>query len=346
MRLTERKKTILREVVTRFIDDAEPVSSGKVAAGPGMGISSATIRREMSELEKMGYLAHPHTSAGRVPTDRGYRFYVDNIVEEVHDWGMVSCGNIPDIKLEFSHNMEIEAILKKSSEMLAELTNYLSMIVAPAIYQSRFKHIELLKFDAGNFLMVLITDTGRVYKRNFILEGKYTDLDLQGAANIMNSQLRDKNIMDISSGDLKVEENDFRFLLLIKKILELIKDCIKENLLYNRIFVHGTSVILRQPEFIDLKKIQDMLGVIENEYLLMKMLLDFSDENRFVVKIGSELVEGGTGELSLIASKYRIGGNSSGAIGILGPKRMNYQRVINILEIFRSNLTRVFDSRA
>lgn len=345
MRLSDRKKNILKEVITRFIQDAEPVSSGKVAAEPGMIISSATIRKEMSELEKMGYLAHPHTSAGRVPTDRGYRFYVDNVVEEAREWSLAPCGNLPDIKLEFNQNMEMESILKKSSEMLAGLTNYLSMIVAPAIYQSRFKHIELLKFEADNFLMVLITDTGRVYKRNFAMEGRYNDLDLQGASNILNSQLRDKNIMDISSGDLKVEENDLHLSILIKKIVGLIKDCIKENLLYNRIFVHGTSVILRQPEFIDLKKIQDILRVIENEYLLMKMLLDFSEDNRFVVKIGSELVEDGTGDLSLVASKYRIGGNSSGAIGILGPKRMNYQRVINILELFRRNLNMVFDSR-
>ncbi|MEE8325106.1 MAG: heat-inducible transcriptional repressor HrcA [Candidatus Humimicrobiaceae bacterium] len=346
MDFTNRKKIILQEVIVRFIKDAEPVSSGKIAASLNLDISSATIRKEMYELEEMGYLTHPHTSSGRVPTDRGYRFYVDNITESNLNPIVKKEQDLPGIRDMITKSMEIEAVLKESTEMLAKITNYLSMIVAPTIDQSKFKHLELLKFEGENYLMVLITDTGRVYKRSFSLEGRFTDLDLQGAAGILNSELRDKNFLDIEADNIRVSDGDIHLILLINRIIELIKECMGENLAHNRIFIHGASVIMQQPEFVDIKNIHQIISVIENEYLLMKMLMDFSKDKSFMVKIGAELFSEGSDNLSLIASKYRIKGNTSGAIGILGPKRMDYSRVINIMNIFRKNLTEVFDSRA
>jgi heat-inducible transcriptional repressor len=346
VKFTERKIEILKEVVDRFIAKADPVSSKRIAQDSEFDLSSATIRKEMAELEEMGYLTHPYTSAGRMPTDKGYRFYVDNVIKEESNIDASGDESSAAIDIEIGRDMEIEIILQKSAEMLARFTNYLSMVVAPTIQQSRFKHIELLKFRSENLLMVLITNTGRVYKRSAVLEGKYTDLDLQAATNILNLQLRDKNIIDIGTEDIKIQKGDSYLILLVNKIIELIKECIKEDFQYNRIFIHGASAILQQPEFIDLKKIQNILKVIENEYLLMKLLLDFSKDKDFVVKIGSELFEEGTEDLSLIASKYKIYGNSTGAIGVLGPKRMDYSRVIRNLNLFGRNLTEIFSSRA
>ena len=343
MKLTARKKKILEEVVIRFIRDAEPVSSARIASEPDLEISPATIRKEMSELEEMGYLTHPHTSAGRIPTDLGYRFYVDGLTDEGSRPLLPGKEELPDIRSVITRSMEIENVLKQSVEMLAKITNYLSMIVAPSIYQSRFKHLELLNFEGEDYLMVLITDTGRVYKRNFTIEGSYNDLDLQGAAGVLNSKLRDKSFADISSVDLKELGSDTRLILLISRILEMIKDCMEESLQYNRVFIHGTSVIMQQPEFIDIENIHQILSFIENEYLLIKILMDFAEDKRFMVKIGAELFSGGSDKLSLIASKYRIKGNASGTIGILGPKRMDYSRVINVLDFFRKNLSDVFN---
>jgi heat-inducible transcriptional repressor len=346
VQFTERKHMILREVISRFIMKADPVSSKRIAQNLELDLSPATIRKEMAELEEMGYLTHPHTSAGRTPTDKGYRFYVDNVIREELDTGVMDAKDSPGLNLAINKDMEIETILQKSAEILAKFTNYLSMVAAPAIHQSKIKHIELLKFHGGSLLMVLITDTGRVYKKSTVLEGKYTDLDLLGVAGILNSQLRDKNIIDITTEDIKIQEGDSYLILLINKIVELIKECIKESFHYNRIFIHGTSVILQQPEFIDLKKIQNIMQVVEDEYLLARLLLDFSRGGDFMVKIGSELFEEGTEDLSLIASRYKIYGNSTGAIGVLGPKRMDYPRVIRNLNLFRKNLTDIFDSRA
>ncbi len=343
MKLTERKIEILREVITRFIGSAEPVSSQCIAESSGFEISPATIRKEMAELEEMGYLSHPHTSAGRIPSDKGYRFFVDNFISSrAASVALQGDSGIAAFKIDAGNDMEMETVLRKSSEQLARLTNYLSMIVAPAIYQSRFKHLEILKFNQGNFLLVLITDTGRVYKRNFVLEGMYHSLDFQSVSNLLNSQLRDKNISEMDYTNIKISEKDSYLIPLIKRIIELIKSCLQETLLYNRIFVSGASTVLNQPDFIDLKKIQSILGIIENEYLLMDMLLNLSDEQDFVIKIGSEIFEEGPDDLSLVASRYRIYEHATGTIGILGPKRMDYYRVVSIINAFVKNLRALF----
>jgi len=346
MNFSDRKIGILKEVVDSFIENADPVSSKEISEKIEFDISTATIRKEMAELESMGYLTHPYTSAGRMPTDKGYRFYVDNLIKEELNAGIDNDDKTSNaIDIANYRNMEIEAVLQKSAEMLTDFTSYLSMVIAPTIQQSKFKHIELLKFCGDNILMVLITDTGRVYKRNTSLPGEYTELDLQSASNVMNLQLRDKSIIDINMGDIKLQKGDSNLVLLVNNIIDLIRECIKENFQYNKIFVHGASVILKQPEFIDLRKIHNILRVIENEYLLMKMLLNFSEDSDFVVKIGSELFEEGTEDLSLIASRYKIYGSSAGAIGVLGPKRMDYCQVIRSLNLFRRSLTEIFNSR-
>jgi heat-inducible transcriptional repressor len=160
-------------------------------------LSSATIRKEMAELEEMGYLMHPYVSAGRIPSDKGYRFFVDNFIKDSNKMDIHSVEDISSIDIKVEKDMELETILQLSSQQLAKITNYLAMIVAPAIYQSKFKHIEVLKFYDNNFLLVLITDTGRVFKGSFTIEGVYNSLDLQSVSNILNSHFRDKNIASI-----------------------------------------------------------------------------------------------------------------------------------------------------
>jgi heat-inducible transcriptional repressor len=348
MKITERKKEILREVILRFIEHAEPIPSQSIAENSSLELSSATIRKEMAELEEMGYLNHPHTSAGRIPSDKGYRFFVDNFVMDRSRIEYKLEKEVPPINIMVEKDMEIETILQRSSEQLAKITNYLSMIVAPAVSLSKLRHLEILKFQSSNFLLVIITDAGRVFKRNFRPEGTYNNLDLQGVSNILNTQLREKNIADIDYMSVNISESDSYLRSLIKKIIEVIKTCAKENLLYNRIFVYGTSSVLSQPEFIDLEKIKRILNIIGNEYLLMKLLLNLSLNDEFIIKIGSEIFEEeveGTDDLSLVASKYKVYGHSTGTIGVLGPKRMNYYRVINILDAFVENLKEIFDSR-
>ncbi len=345
MSLTERKREILREITIRFIRNAEPVSSQCVAACPDFQLSPATIRKEMAELEDMGYLTHPHTSSGRVPSDKGYKFFVESFIKNKKMIGSSDTTDTPKITLKVSKDMEIESILAQSSKQLAEITNYLSLIIAPAISQSSFRHLEILRFDGGNMMLVLITDTGRVFKRQFVVEGSYNNLDFQSVSNILNIALKGKNITSIDYKDIRVTESDSHLIPLIKKIIGIISVCAQEALVYNRLYIHGAASVLNQPDFYDIRKMQSILNVIENEYLLMNLLSDFEDNEDFIVKIGSEIFEDGPDDLSLVASKYKIYENSTGAVGILGPKRMDYYKVIGIINKFVENLMEVFSTR-
>jgi heat-inducible transcriptional repressor len=293
----------------------------------------------------MGFLSQPYTSAGRIPADKGYRYYVDSVLKEVIKFMMPRRHQISRVKLDIDRDMEIEEILQHSSAELSRLTNYLSMVVAPDINRSRFRHVELLSFHENNYLLVLITDTGRVFKRHFYFEVFLNDLDIQKITNILNSQLRDKVIGEIAIEDLSIPDGDRYLFLPLSKILQQIKSCVKDELGYNRVFVHGASAVLNQPEFIDMKKVRGILGIIEDENLLAGILMRILEGENFIVKIGSEISKEGTEDLSLVASKYKISNSSSGAVGILGPKRMDYLKVVSTINMFIKDLREVFSER-
>ncbi|MCL4385315.1 MAG: heat-inducible transcriptional repressor HrcA [Actinobacteria bacterium] len=343
MKISSRKKEILKQVIINFIEKAEPVSSQMLAEILKNEISSATIRKEMADLEEMGFLSHPHTSSGRIPTDTGYRYYIDNVIFNDEKSLVEQRNQFGSLNLPVSRDMDLDTILQLSTEALSKFTNYLSMIVAPEINQSKFRHIELLKFDS-DYLFVLITDSGRVYKKRFNIEGGYNDLDLQRVTNILNTQARGKIIKDISfENTVKITENDKYLVFLINKIINLIKSC-EENLnSYNRIFIRGTFSIFKNPEFLDFNKVKKIIDVLENEYLLMKILSNYSNENEINVKIGDEIYGSDTNDLSLVSSKYKVKGSSAGSIGVLGPKRMNYLKVISILSKFSNTLTELLN---
>ena len=226
MKFSSRKKEILKQVILNFIDKAEPVSSQVLVENLKNEISSATIRKEMADLEDMGYLSHPHTSAGRIPTDAGYRYYVDNVIFDDEKYITAQKEDLVPLNLPVNREMDLETILQLSTDTLSKFTNYLSMIVAPEINQARLRHIELLKFEENDYLFVLITDSGRVYKKRFSIAGGYNDLDLQRITNILNSQARGRLINDITfENTIKIAENEKYLIFLINKIIDMIKSC-------------------------------------------------------------------------------------------------------------------------
>ncbi len=345
--LTERKREILKEVVLKFIDTGEPVSSQNIVANTNLGLSSATIRKEMAELEKLGYLSHPYASAGRIPSDKGYRFFVDNYINKNLSLNSKSSNEVllsskKDISKEINKDMEFEVILKKSSEQLAKMTSYLSMIVAPTIYNSKFRHLEVIELGRGIFLLVLIIDTGRVFKRNLFFEGNYNSLDLQSAANILNLNFKNKNLSEVVNLNLKIPDFDSYLIPVIKKIIDTIKKIIDEALVYNNVYIHGASSILNLPDFLDIKKVHEVIKLIENEYMLVDLLLNISEDDSFIIKIGSEICDEGASDLSLVASRYKIYNQSTGTIGVLGPKRMNYFKVVQVIRAFIENFKEIF----
>ncbi len=348
MRINQRKKEILKSIIDSFIDKAEPVSSSYIAENIKTNLSSATIRKEMSELEEMGFLSHPHTSAGRIPTDQGYRYYVDNFVLEEQLLKTGSGGQKLPMNIPVDKNMDLEKILILATELLFKFTNYLSMIVAPEINRNRFRHVEIINFGSDNrYMFILITDSGRVMKASFEIEGEYNDLDLQRIRNILNTELRNRYIHEINENlKIKILENESSLLFMIKKILKIIKSFEDNTNYYNRIFIRGALSILKDPEFIDFNKVKNIIGLLENDYLLMEILENYSRDEEINVRIGSEIHGQDTCDLSLVSAKYCYDGNSIGSIGIIGPKRMDYFKVINTLSIFRTNLTDVLNPKS
>ncbi|MDD3520569.1 MAG: heat-inducible transcriptional repressor HrcA [Actinomycetota bacterium] len=348
MKLNQRKKEILKSIIESFIEKAEPVSSSYIAENINMNLSSATIRKEMSELEEMGFLSHPHTSAGRIPTDQGYRYYVDSILLGGHLIKVNPGSRGLPMNIPVDKNMDFEKILVLATELLFKFTNYLSMIVAPEINKSKFRHIELINFGSNNrYMFILITDSGRVMKASFEIEGGYNDLDLQRVRNILNTELKNKYINEINENlKIKILDNEGSLLFMIKKILKLIKSFKENTNYYNRIFIRGALSILKDPEFIDFNKVKNIIGLLENDYLLMKILKNYSCDEEISVRIGSEIYGQDTCDLSLVSTKYCYDGSSIGSIGIIGPKRMDYLKVINTLSVFRENLTDVLNLKS
>jgi len=341
MSLTQRKKDILKYLIENFIENAEPVSSQSIAESSNLGISSATIRKEMNELEELGYLTHPHTSAGRIPTDLGYRYYVDNIVFGDERFKVNKQNQLVSIEIPSNKEMDLELILQSAVNILFKFTNYVSMIITPEIQKSKFKHMELIELTDNNYIFILITDSGRVFKERFNVEGDYSSLDMQRVKNILNFHLKDIYIHKISETNvLKLIENDSSLFFIIKKIIQLIKNFEVNESYYNRIFMKGALSILKDPNFIDVNNLKSLFGILEDESLLKKILQNFSESEDINVKIGKEIYGTYTDNFSLVASNYKLSENSKGSIGILGPKRMDYFRVISVLDTFRENLTK------
>lgn len=347
MKLNQRKKEILKSIIDSFIEKAEPVSSGYIAENIKNNLSSATIRKEMSELEEMGFLTHPHTSAGRIPTDQGYRYYVDNVIFDQKYFNPAPEKSMP-MNIPVEKNMDFEKILIMATELLFKFTNYLSMIVAPEINRNKFRHIEIINFGSdNNYMFILITDAGRVMKASFEAEGEYNEMDILRIRNILNIELKDKYIHEIDENiKIKLLENESQLLFMIKKILKIIKSFDENTSHYNRIFIRGALSILKDPGFIDFNKVKNIIELLENDYLLMELLDNYTQNDEINVRIGSEIYGQDTCDLSLVSTKYCYDGRSLGSIGIIGPKRMDYFRVISTLSKFRTNLAKALSLKS
>jgi len=332
--LDARKKAILFVAVQEYILTAEPVSSQKLVEKYQLGISSATVRNELAKLESLGYLHQPHTSAGRVPTDIGYRYYVDCISDKP---GLTNQEEKSVACLFSAINMEMEELMRETTHILSNLTNYVAVALAPSFKRSILKHIDLVSLSPRHILIVLITDKGQVLKRTVNVEPFSKDIsDLE---RLLNERLQGLGRSEISnlkeSIDLPDQELAKLAGLLIDVIIDIMMSEDKE-----RVFLSGTTSIFRQPEFEDLHKVQALLDTLEHGYRLMQWLEDSLRTKKVLIRIGSENSDQEIRDCSIIASSYQVDGETQGTLGIIGPTRMNYARVISAVELISDNLTR------
>lgn len=332
--LDTRKKAILFVAVQEYILTAEPVSSQRLVEKYQLGVSSATVRNELAALEDLGYLRQPHTSAGRIPTDIGYRFYVDNTLDKP---GLSVQEEEAVTELFSVINREMGAMLHETTRILSNLTNYVAVVLAPSFKKSVLKHVDLVSISSRHILVVLITDKGQVLKR--IINIELVDKGLSGIEQFLNERLQgltQAQILALKQGIELIDRDTSRLMKhLIGEIADVMASEDKE-----RVFLGGTSTILRQREFEDLNRIEGLLSSLEHGYHLLQWLEDSLRTEKVLVKIGSENTDQQIKDCSVIASSYHIDGETLGTLGIIGPTRMDYARAISSVKFIADNLTR------
>ena len=334
MELGNRKRLILQAIIEDYINTAEPVGSRTISKRYLTGTSPATIRNEMADLEDMGFIEQPHTSSGRIPSDKGYRLYVDKIMRQ----NTVNDAQREMIKNEFLDTLgEIDKLVKHTSKLLSQMTQYTSIVMAPQLRRTSINQIQLIRIDNATVLAVIITDAGIVKNSVLRLTQDVQSDALIRITNMLNDKLAGLGMDDIESFDLEyMRNNSFGHVEIIEQVVpELI-----QTLFYSDtadVYHDGVSNILNLPEYSDINKARSFLNTMEEKDLLFKVLNDVKGDVN--VSIGSENKLEQFKDCSLITATYKINGKTIGSVGIIGPTRMEYSKAISIVECMTNNLS-------
>ena len=335
--LSERKKLILKAIVEAHIDGGEPVGSKYIVQSNMLSCSSATIRNEMAELEELGYLVQPHTSAGRVPSEAGYRFYVDSLVEQyaktTHEVAQIN--QLLRIKMD-----EIDQILDMASRLASSMTNYTGIAIKPKMNTVTMTKFEIVSMDLNNFAIVMITSGGAVKTKKVKLEQSVRDSSLKKLSDILNSRIcglgADMITLPIIMG-LEEEMGEDAFLVnpTVKCIYEVMNDIDGGDMRLT-----GINHFLKYPEYSDNEKLSELLGTLESQDAILDLVSDV-DNDGINVLIGSESSVKVMNNSSLVYIPIRKNGKTVGVIGVIGPRRMNYKQVLKTLGDISGNISNI-----
>lgn len=335
MQLDERKTKILQAIIRNYLETGEPVGSRTISKDTDLNLSSATIRNEMADLEEMGYILQPHTSAGRIPSDKGYRFYVDTMMAEKER----EVVEMKDMLVERQDKME--TLLKQVAKVLAQNTQYATMISAPSTHRNKVKFVQLSRVDAAHILAVIVVE-GNVIKNNILSVDQELDDETLLKLNILlNTHLNGLSIDEINLGmisDMKQQAGIHSFL--VSSVIDAVAEAIRaeEDL---EIYTSGTNNIFRYPELADQERASELINTFEEKNQLGNLVMDTlaDEENTGIqVYIGNETPVKSMKDCSVVTATYEIGEGMRGTIGIIGPKRMDYDKVIRTLRIIQSQL--------
>lgn len=336
--LDSRKQRVLQAIIEDYVATAEPVGSRTIARRYGLGVSPATIRNEMADLEEMGYLDQPHTSAGRIPSDRGYRYYVDRLLGAPR----LDPAEAGRIRLFYLRKVEeIESLVHLTVKLLSETTRYTSLVMAPQLGRTRLKSLRILPLGEGKGLMVLVTDAGLVEDRVIELPGNLGASELERFSNLLDRRLRGMALNQVSRGLLReVQEELSRYQEVLERTVVLLARAV-ESMDEERVYLAGTTNIMSQPEFKDVDKVKAVLVALEQEKVVHD-LLSYGGEGEGVrVFIGEENPYKEMQECSVVAATYCIGSQVVGHVGVLGPKRMEYGRAIAAVDFITRHLSEI-----
>jgi len=335
--LNERKRAILKSIIDDYIESAQPVGSRTIARKHELGLGSATIRNEMADLEELGYITQPHTSAGRIPSDKGYRFYVENLMQE-HKLAQEEINRIRkamDERIE-----EINKLFRKASVIISRITGYTSVVLSPQLSRKRIKAVQLIKIDDRSILVVVAAAGGIVRNKlihhNLVIDDAQLAKLNRAASMILEGQTTDRLTVPLAV-ELQREINMPAEIIL--EILESVDECIGK-IETTDVYLEGITNILNYPEFRDLLKAREVLEILNEEEIITDLVKSSARRHQFDFRIGSENQIDEMKDLSIITTAYGREGKDAGAIGVIGPTRMAYSKVVSSIKYIRELLNK------
>lgn len=334
--LDERKTKILNAIIQNYLETGEPVGSRTISKYTDLNLSSATIRNEMADLEELGYIVQPHTSAGRIPSDKGYRFYVDHLIAEKDK-------EVSDMK-EFviEHTEKMERVLQQVAKLLANNTNYATMVTSPQFHHNKVKFLQLSHVDAEHILTVIVLEGNLVKNKMVEIDEPINDEQILALNMLLNTNLTGLSIEQINLGTIAaLKEKAGIHSKIVRDVLDAVAEAIGEDEDLE-IYTSGATNILKYPELSDSQRASDLLSAFEEKNQLISLvtenLADDEAGTGIQVYIGNETSIQTMKDCSVVTATYELGEGVRGTIGIIGPKRMDYENVMNNLKMLKNQL--------
>lgn len=335
--LDERKQRILRAIVDDYISTAEPIGSRTIARRYSLGISPATIRNEMADLEELGYIKHLHTSSGRIPSSKGYRFYVDDLLPVEH----ISENERSLINDWYSHKVQSsEEVFRETSQIISQLTKNVSLVLAPQLSEAAFKYLQFVPLINNQVVAIIMTDVGFIQNTIIDMPKGTSFTDFQNTAEVFNKYLAGRKLCDISMATISRLKAQSVNTNVFKSIISIIEKALTQDR-NDRLYLGGVRLLMEQPEFHNIDNLKKVLSMCEEQKTLCDILKSQRDKV-LSVTIGQENKYQDIKECSLISATYHIDGKPIATLAVLGPTRMDYGKIISLLKFMNDNLASIF----
>lgn len=338
MELTERKLKILQAIISDYVKTAEPVGSRTISKKYDLGISPATVRNEMADLEEMGYLTHPHTSAGRVPSDMAYRLYVNALMEKKELSREEK--NVISERLKSNVN-EFEKTIEHAASLLSEITNLTSFALTPTKDDDSLKFINLLPVDEKTIVLMIVSESGKISNTALNVKVPYSEENLQLLAKTMTYNYKGKTISEVLTNNI-IENFESDIAAMSGLAQDVMPNFMRtlEDMLNVNLYMEGLTNIFDIPEYNDLQKAKRFIEMLSQKEDFTKKLIE--REDGVIVTIGEENADDIMNDCALITASYHVDGKLVGKIGVIGPTRMKYSEVTSIIEYLTDNLSDTF----
>ena len=339
--LSERKKKILHALVDLYITTSQPVSSSDIQSKYLPEVSSATVRSELSALEALGYIEQPHTSAGRVPLKAAYKFYVESM--EGDKTKMLTDSETAFIRDKFMNKLgHIENLSKEAAKVISDLTNYTSFFIEKSSLNVEIDEVKLVPLKGNKALVLIVTNKGVIADKAIDLKGDVKGEYLDTASQLLNKVFGGRRIDDLEAFSVQeIDEEIQGFKEILDEVLAILRIYVSEHSDDN-VFVEGALKMLDYPEYNNVEDAKNFLAVISDKDSMSELLVDDDTSIEFSVRIGKE--DNGVDKCAIITAAYKVGDEVMGQAGVIGPERMDYKKVIGVLDCMKKTLSTVIDN--